>query len=138
MNLDLMHRSEVSAGDSLSDLMLAISAIHDGIDPSIIRYLDEIGVDASYQSRIIPLRTLQRRIANGERLTPSEGERAIRFVRIVAEADHVFGDHDKCLRWLKSPKKQLNGQSPFDLMDTDLGVQLVRDMIGRIDEGYFA
>jgi len=138
MILDLPYRSEVNVGDSLSDLMLTISAIHAGIDPSIIRHLDEIGVDASYQSRIIPLRTLQRRIANGERLTPSEGERAMRFVRIVAEADRVFGDHDKGLRWLKSPKKQLNGQSPFDLMDTDLGVQLVRDMIGRIDEGYFA
>lgn len=128
----------VDLRDLSMDATLTIARIRRGVSPLIVRRLGEIGVDAKYQIQIIPARTLQRRIAQGELLTPSEGERAIRFARIIAEADRVFGDHEKGLRWLKSPKKKLEGQAPLDLMDTDLGVQLVQNMLGQIDEGYFA
>lgn len=115
-----------------------IHKIREGVNPSIVRALGDLGVDAKYQGQIIPARTLHRRIAQGEPLTPAESERAIRFARIISEADRVFGNHEKGLRWLKKPKNKLDGQAPLDLMDTDLGVQLVQNMLGQISEGYFA
>ncbi|OYY74231.1 MAG: hypothetical protein B7Y40_05695 [Gammaproteobacteria bacterium 28-57-27] len=132
--------SDLLGGDDLvQELGLnTIKQVRLGIESGVIGRLAEAGLEPKYRQRIIPERTFQRRQKAGERLTPEESERALRYARVVAEADRVFGEHDKGMRWLHSPMKQLENQSPLDVLDTDIGARLVEEILGQIDEGFFA
>jgi putative toxin-antitoxin system antitoxin component (TIGR02293 family) len=125
-------------GDNAADSLSAMKIIREGLPTSVIRRLEEAGVERKYRIQIIPERTLQHRVKNGERMTPAESERAYRMANIIALADRVFGNHDKGMRWLHSPMRRLEGQSPLDVLDTDIGARLVEEALGQIDAGYFA
>ncbi len=126
------------AGDDSAAALNAMKIIRAGLPTSIIRSLEEAGVERKYRIQIIPERTLQHRVKNGERMTPAESERAYRIANIIALADRVFGDHAKGMRWLHNPLRRLEGQCPLDVLDTDIGARLVEEALGQIDAGYFA
>ena len=131
---DLIGSNDPSQDDPFG----VIKMLRQGIQHGVIERLAEAGLSSKYRQQIIPERTFQRRQKAGERLTLEESERALRFARIVAEADRVFGEHEKGMRWLHSPMKQLENQSPLDVLDTDIGARLVEEILGQIDEGFFA
>lgn len=57
--------------------------------------------------------------------------------RIFERAVEVFGDESEAKLWLKEPKSALEGKAPIQLINTDLGVQQVELMLGRIEHGIF-
>jgi putative toxin-antitoxin system antitoxin component (TIGR02293 family) len=57
---------------------------------------------------------------------------------IVAMSVRVFGDAEKAARWMGRPKHRFDGKSPNELLDTEDGVEKVRQMLGRIEYGMFA
>lgn len=120
------------------DYLLLSKEIRNGFSVKVIENLKEAGIDKTFRERIIPSRTLQHRIAKGEPLSPAESERAYRVASIVSLADKVFGNHDKGLNWLHKPMKSLDGKSPLDVLDNDPGARIIEDLLGRLDEGYFA
>jgi putative toxin-antitoxin system antitoxin component (TIGR02293 family) len=82
-------------------------------------------------------RTLARR--RGEnRLTADESERLVRLARVAARAEEVLGDRAAALRWIRKPNRALGGVSPIALLDTDLGLDAVLDVLGRIEHGVFS
>ena len=89
-------------------------------------------------SVVAPLRTLTHRRARGERLRPDESERLARIGKTVVLAEQVFGDKARALEWLHAPKRRLDGKTPFDLLATAEGGQLVEEELIAIDEGYVA
>ncbi len=80
-------------------------------------------------------RSLQRRKAG--RLTATESERILRLVRAAARAERVLGDPAAALDWLGSPNRALGGESPLQLLDTELGAKRVLDVLGRIEHGVY-
>lgn len=87
---------------------------------------------------VIPRRTLSHRRAAAEPLTIEESDRAVRFARILALAESVFGDRDRALRWLREPKVRFGERTPLDLLDTEVGGRVVEQMLHQIDHGIFA
>ena len=124
--------------NTLQGYLTVSRMIRKGLPLSVMENLKTAGVDASYRNMIVPPRTLQHRATKGEPLSPTESERAYRVARIVSLADQVFGNHDKGLRWLHKPLKALDGKSPLDVLDNEPGARMVEDLLGRLDEGYFA
>lgn len=61
------------------------------------------------------------------------GER--RRAHIIAEAERIFGDPAKAQRWLSKPKDFLSGNSPFDVLDSEIDYQSVQSMLVRIEYG---
>jgi putative toxin-antitoxin system antitoxin component (TIGR02293 family) len=86
---------------------------------------------------IVPKRTLARRRAKREALTPEETDRAMRLARISIEADRVFGDPGKASRWLRKPNAALAGQTPLALLKSETGARAVGELLGQIDHGMF-
>ena len=86
---------------------------------------------------VIPKRTLARRTSKSEPLSPEETDKALRLARIGAEADRVFGDHQKASRWLRKPNPALSGQAPLELLATEIGALAVDELLGQIDHGMF-
>lgn len=82
-------------------------------------------------------RTLARRRGE-ERLTADESERLVRLARVAARAEEVLGDRPAALRWIRKPNRALGGASPIELLDTDLGLDAVLNVLGRIEHGVFS
>ena len=103
--------------------------------------LEKLGArftSAELYELVVPERTLARRLARKELLTPAETDRALRVARISAEADRVFGDPEKAGRWLRRANSSLGGQTPIGLMRSEAGAQIVEEALGQIDHGMFA
>jgi putative toxin-antitoxin system antitoxin component (TIGR02293 family) len=87
---------------------------------------------------VAPPRTLTHRRARGERLRPDESERVARIAKAMLYAEQVFGDRTLALKWLHAPKRRLGGKTPFQLLGTAEGAQVVEEDLVAIDEGYVA
>ncbi|HLF97717.1 MAG TPA: antitoxin Xre/MbcA/ParS toxin-binding domain-containing protein [Methylococcaceae bacterium] len=89
------------------------------------------------QALNIPERTLARRKREGS-MSSEESAKLVRLARVVHRAEEVFEGLDVALDWLKSPNAALSGQTPLNLVDTEMGAELVLDTLGRIEHGVFA
>ena len=50
----------------------------------------------------------------------------------------VFEDVDRFNCWIFSPNRALGGKAPYDLLDTQYGLEEVKNIIGRIDYGVYS
>ena len=87
---------------------------------------------------VIPKRTLARRRARNELLTVEETDKALRLKRIAVHAERVFGEPAKAYRWLRKPKRALDGVTPVAFLQTEQGARTVEQMLYRIEHGIFA
>ena len=70
-----------------------------------------------------------------KRLSPDESDRLYRVGRVLAHANRVFEDPGESADWIHSPNAALGKQQPLTLLDTDIGVQQVDEVLGRIEHG---
>ena len=89
-------------------------------------------------SLVVPKRTLARRKAANELLTVEETDKALRLARIAAQAERVFGEAEKAHRWLRKPKRALQGEMPLAYLASEAGARVVEEMLHRIEHGIFA
>src|SRR5580700_3361707 len=77
-------------------------------------------------NRIVPEATFKRR---RDRLSAPESERTERIARVVANAEHVWGDRLDARRFLTAPHPALRGRSPLDSAMTELGARQVEEIL---------
>ena len=70
-----------------------------------------------------------------KRLSPNESDRLYRLARVLAHANRVFEDQNESADWIQTPNASLGKQQPLTLLDTDIGVQQVDQVLGRIEHG---
>jgi len=83
---------------------------------------------------VLPRKTLAHRRVLGS-LTPEQSDRLGRLLRTIDEAEETFGDRAKAHVWLRRPTPLLDGESPLDRLDTDIGTRQVEALLGRIAHG---
>ena len=83
-------------------------------------------------------RTLQRYQKEGKAFDPVSSERIIEITLLYKQAIKVFGTRKKLDIWLDEPNLALGGSKPKDLLDSTLGIQLVRNELQRIEYGVLA
>ena len=83
--------------------------------------------------RLSPRNFLRRK--DQKRLSPDESDRLYRLARVIAHANRVFEDPDESADWIQTPNVSLGKQPPLTLLDTDIGVQQVDQVLGRIEHG---
>ena len=117
-----------------------VSAIRRGLSAAAVDALAKslkISRAELSQALNIPERTLARRKREGS-MSSEESAKLVRLARVVHRAEEVFEGLDVALDWLKSPNAALSGQAPLNLVDTEMGAELVLDTLGRIEHGVFA
>lgn len=87
------------------------------------------------RDRIIPFKTLNAKLANGQCLSSEESDRLFRFAHINTMAEAIFGDTGKARHWFSTPKLRFMGQSPMAMLSTSLGTHQVEEMLIQIAEG---
>lgn len=85
----------------------------------------------------VSIRTLERKDSN-DKMDKRISSHAIEIARVVKHGYDVFEDKEKLKRWLNTSNPALNGIKPVDLFDTLTGINLVNDILGRIDEGVYS
>ena len=68
------------------------------------------------------------------RLSPAKSARLVRVDQALKLAIEVFGDV-MAREWMATRILELGDRTPLDLLDTDTGLQLVLDTLGRISYG---
>ena len=109
-----------------------------GIPSRAVRALEESGVTRDDIRQVIPDRTLERRIAQGENLKLEEADGLARLVRVVALARRVFEDNTLADEWLRTPNPSLDNLIPIQMARTDLGGREVEAVLMRLEHGVFS
>ena len=118
-----------------------VALTRDGLPAGILSTLaGDLHIERKVIARVIgiPERTVSRRLKASTRLSPAESDRVVRFARVVALTIETLGSLTKGAHWLQSPNRALGGQTPFELLDTDAGVQSVETILGRIAYGVYS
>lgn len=110
---------------------LPASALRALVDGKAVTMADLVGVVGSR-------RTLDRRLADGTRLSIEESDRLARFAEVLALAAHVFGDRAAAMEWLRAPQFHFDGTSPLELMRTSTGCDLVTNLLNLSRHGMLA
>jgi D-glycero-D-manno-heptose 1,7-bisphosphate phosphatase len=116
----------------------AIGAVRKGLPTGKLTKLAQLlAVDRAVLLRILGVseRTIQRKDALSERLSPAASDRLSRIDRIYTLAVEVFGDGDKAAQWLKRPSRALGNEQSLELLDTDAGTQQVERELRQIQYG---
>ena len=113
--------------------------IRDGLPSDTLeRFRSMLGVSRQFLLQLagIPKSTFSRRLEQGRPLTPQESDRLYRLISVYEDVLRLFeGDREAADRWLKVPAAALGGVPPLDYLDTEAGVEAVRDLIGRLEHG---
>ncbi|WP_153076778.1 type II RES/Xre toxin-antitoxin system antitoxin [Paraburkholderia bonniea] len=113
--------------------------IRDGMEAMIINRIASELLGIPMQSLLASLRlpgsTINRKIAQRERLSASEADRAARAMLIYGQAADVLEDPKLAAEWLMRPNAQLRDERPLNLLDTQTGFDRVRDILLRLEHG---
>jgi len=115
------------------------AALDAGLAPAAVDRLVREGYLKHAEVGVVaPRRTLSHRKDKGQRLRRHESEQLARFGKTILLAEQVFGEKQRALDWLHAPKRRFGGKTPFELLATAAGGQIVEEELVSIDEGYVA
>jgi putative toxin-antitoxin system antitoxin component (TIGR02293 family) len=124
-------------GRRLGSLSALSSAVSRGLPKAAlrqtaIRVFPGAAEQRQLMNRIVPEATFKRR---RERLSAAESERTERVARVMAAAEHVWGDRQDARRFLTAPHPALRGAAPLDAAMSELGARHVEEILDQIFHG---
>jgi len=91
--------------------------------------------DAEFRYRIVPKATLARLQAK-RRLSKTQGELVARLAGVWTDALRVWKTEDDARGFLNRKHPLLDNNRPMDLaLQSEIGAQLVHDVLGRLEHG---
>ncbi len=126
----------VNAGSRLS----LIKSLREGFKYNTVESVRKtLQIPLADFSKIINIapRTLTRRKKEGK-LHTDESERLYRIAVLLERASEVLQDKQTAVQWLKSSKRALGGKTPLDFADTEVGIEEIKELLGRIEHGVFS
>ncbi|SHE63217.1 putative toxin-antitoxin system antitoxin component, TIGR02293 family [Cnuella takakiae] len=73
-----------------------------------------------------------------EKFNPSLSEKIFVLADLYSYGLSVFGEKERFNSWLEKENRALGYARPLELLDTMIGVDEVKNMIGRIEHGIYA
>lgn len=91
--------------------------------------------------------TMLRKVATRTKLNVNQSERVLGLARLIGQVEAVVGGSRRrhgfhaamwVAQWLNVPQPSLADWRPRDLMDTDVGRQLVFSAVARMQSGVYS
>jgi putative toxin-antitoxin system antitoxin component (TIGR02293 family) len=73
-----------------------------------------------------------------DKFNNSVSERILAIADLYSYGYAVFEDKDAFNNWMQEPNTALNNQSPLEIADTLIGIQEIKNIIGRIEYGVYS
>lgn len=111
----------------------------EGIPMSTLSKIQEITTLSIKEiSQILPVSERQlTRYKSDHILRKDISSHLIQLVELFERGFEVFGK-DKFPLWIRSEIRALGNQRPIDILDTPIGIQMVLDILGRIEHGVYS
>ncbi|WP_169540045.1 type II RES/Xre toxin-antitoxin system antitoxin [Niabella aurantiaca] len=140
VSLTLMGLKDEHAFKAVQNAMDFIDRIREGLPKKALDHLAGVmGISDVEMAGIIHTsdRTL-RRYTPAQKLSAEQSERIIELARLYARGTDVFDGLDAFKTWMTTPVDALGAQKPMTFLDTSMGIELLMDELGRIEQGIFA
>ena len=82
-------------------------------------------------------RTLQRYSSN-QNLGVAVSEQILKIAEVAAKGIDVFGGKEKFLSWMNQPCPGLSNNTPFSMLKSRFGAEMIFDELGRIEYGVYS
>lgn len=82
-------------------------------------------------------RTIQRK-SDLELLDIATSEQILQIAEVFSRGSDVFGSLTNFQDWMQAENVSLGGKRPIELLPSRYGIQMVLDVIGRIEQGVFS
>ncbi|MBC6999126.1 antitoxin Xre/MbcA/ParS toxin-binding domain-containing protein [Cytophaga sp. FL35] len=86
----------------------------------------------------ISVRTLERHREENKIFRQEQSERILSIYQLLNYGKAVFGHQENFFEWLGSESIALGGIKPKELLDTSIGIHMVKDELGRLEHGVLA
>jgi len=124
-----------------NDVLSLINAVRNGISYSFFSNLVRISTfslpEWSYFLHLSE-RTLQRYKKEKKNFGPVYSEKILEITMLYKYGKEVFGNEENFSSWLDSSNIALGNSSPKQLLDSNFGIEMVKDELGRIEHGVLA
>ncbi|MEQ9425883.1 MAG: DUF2384 domain-containing protein [Cyclobacteriaceae bacterium] len=99
----------------------------------------ETGLSLSEFSKLLPVskRTVEK-VKDEELLSPVVSDRVLQIASLYTNGKELFGNSQSFKDWLQSPVMALGGKKPIEYLNTDTGISIVNDIMGRIEYGVYS
>lgn len=85
----------------------------------------------------ISVKTLERKDPK-DKLDKRTSSHALEIAKVMQHAFEIFEDEEKVRQWLNRANKALNNLRPVQLLSTLTGINMVNDILTRIEEGVYS
>ena len=134
-------KAKPAAYAELDDNAAMAQRVEEGLPVAeVVQFGKQAGFTTDELARLIqiPPRTYARRVASKGRLKVSEGERAVRLMRLFEQAKRVFVTDENTRSWFNGKILALGWKTPLEYAQTEPGAREVENIIGRIEHGVFS
>ncbi|MCF6307488.1 MAG: MbcA/ParS/Xre antitoxin family protein [Flavobacteriaceae bacterium] len=117
-----------------------IQVTRKGLPKSVLLTLSSLlSISMEKMSNLLHIshRTLQRK-SNTELLSIYSTEQVLEIADVVSKGIDVLGTIDAFTKWLHSELRALNYKPPLDYLDTSFGTKLIKDLLGRLEQGVYS
>lgn len=118
-----------------------VSLARHGVTISFVKdLLEKYNFSKQELSQLIDIspKTLDRHLQSGKLFSGLQAERLLRLAELFQQGKEVFGKEEKFLKWINSEVIALQNTKPISWLDTQQGIDLISDEMGRIQHGIFA
>ncbi len=129
----------LQVGQTVNSDIDLIQITRKGLPKSVVSTVSSIlGISMEKMSSLIhvSLRTIQRK-NDDELLNVYSTEQILEIAEVISRGIHVLGSIEAFAKWLHQDIRALNYSKPLDFLDTSFGTILIKDILGRIEEGVY-
>lgn len=124
----------------LNDPAVRYYKANEGISKSdFLEIVARTGFNLTEFTKLLPVtrRTIEKSKDN-DLLSPTVSDRVLQIAALFNHGGEVFGKIKSFKDWLSTSSIALGGKCPLDFMDSDTGISLVNDQLGRIAHGVYS
>jgi len=128
----------VPAGGSSADYFVFL--IEKGIPKrSLERAKHATGLTYTVLAQLLSVsaKTIERKRPS-ERFDDTASERLVKLAEIIALGREALGNDEALQQWLVRPLRPIGGKCPVDFMKNMYGLELVKQLLGRIQYGVYS
>jgi putative toxin-antitoxin system antitoxin component (TIGR02293 family) len=133
--------SAIQPGQEIHSDFDLLKAGQDGIPKASIDELaTHLGISRKSMAEDIlsvSVKTLERK-AKTARMDKKTSSHALEIAKIMQHAYEVFEDEQKVKSWMNQVNRALDGKKPVQILDTLTGLNMVNDILTRIEEGVYS
>nr|WKN37976.1 DUF2384 domain-containing protein [Tunicatimonas sp. TK19036] len=127
-------------GNSSDRPLDLIRLAREGVDKGAMLQVQEyLGLSQKELAQLLHLtpRTLQR-MQDDDKLPSAASGQLLELARVYSQATEALGTNTLARQWLRQPLTALDGNNPLQLLDTPVGIQWVKTVLGRLTYGVYS